>query len=108
MPAHDVALVLTALVAVNLAAFLLFWWDKVAAQRRWRRVPERTLLWAAALGGSLGALLAQQVLRHKTRKQPFGNRLIAVLGAQLFLALAGVVAILVHVLTAPVANLHPA
>ena len=83
-----IALVLAALAAVNLAAFLLFWWDKDAARRGLRRIPERTLLTWAALGGGVGAVLGQHLLRHKTRKQPFAGRLAMILAAQLVLALA--------------------
>ena len=61
-----------ALLAINLATFAAFGWDKAAAGRRGQsRIPERTLLALAALGGSPAALLARQTLRHKTRKQPF-------------------------------------
>ena len=44
----------------------------------------------ALLGGSVGALLAQQILRHKTRKEPFATklRLIAFLHAVLLLGIA--------------------
>jgi uncharacterized membrane protein YsdA (DUF1294 family) len=71
------------LVLVNFAAFLLFWLDKDAARRGLGRIPERTLLLVAALGGGLGALLAQQILRHKTRKQPFRTQLFLIVLAEL-------------------------
>jgi uncharacterized membrane protein YsdA (DUF1294 family) len=71
------------LLAVNLAAFLAFWRDKDSARRGRRRVPERVLLTLALVGGSLGAVAGQHLLRHKTRKQPFGAwlRLIVFLQA---------------------------
>lgn len=59
------------LVTLNLAAFLLFGIDKVQAQSRGLRVPERLLYVASFLGGSAGALLAMNLFRHKTRKVSF-------------------------------------
>ncbi len=58
-------------VLINAAAFALFALDKSRAKRDMWRVPEATLLAAAALGGSLGALLAMHLLRHKTRHGKF-------------------------------------
>lgn len=52
-------------------AFLLYRADKIAAEKGNRRTPESTLHLVALLGGWPGALVAQQVLRHKTIKQPF-------------------------------------
>ncbi|ADO50069.1 DUF1294 domain-containing protein [[Enterobacter] lignolyticus] len=45
--------------------------DKLAARKTWRRVPESTLLIFGLVGGWPGAILGQQVFRHKTQKQPF-------------------------------------
>ena len=59
------------LAAINIAAFAAFWFDKRAAVRGDRRIPERTLLTLTALGGWAGALAGQSLLRHKTRKEPF-------------------------------------
>ena len=51
--------------------FLIYAWDKRAAQRGKWRTSEKTLHLLALFGGWPGALLAQHILRHKTRKQPF-------------------------------------
>ena len=72
-------------LAINGATFGAFALDKRAAERRAWRVPERRLLTLAAFGGSAGALLGQQLLRHKTRKAPFRTSLWAVAGVHLAL-----------------------
>ena len=59
------------LTGINAISFCAFGWDKALAQRNQSRIPERTLLALALFGGALGALLGQQVFRHKTQKQPF-------------------------------------
>jgi uncharacterized membrane protein YsdA (DUF1294 family) len=71
------------LVVANGVTLLLFRHDKAAARAGLRRVPEATLLAWAAGGGTPGAFLARRLFRHKTRKQPFSDRLqwIAVLQA---------------------------
>lgn len=66
----------------NLAAFWAFADDKARARQGHPRTPERSLLLLAVLGGSLGAMLAQQALRHKTRKQPFAMILWAICATQ--------------------------
>lgn len=59
------------LTAVNLLAFLLFGIDKRRAIRgRWR-IPERILLLASLLGGSLGGLSGMYFFHHKTHKPRF-------------------------------------
>ncbi|HEY0097878.1 MAG TPA: cold shock and DUF1294 domain-containing protein [Pyrinomonadaceae bacterium] len=45
--------------------------DKTAAQNAGRRVPESTLHLMSLVGGWPGALIAQVLLRHKTRKTSF-------------------------------------
>tara|TARA_R110000764_G_scaffold100374_1_gene185361 strand:- start:92 stop:376 length:285 start_codon:yes stop_codon:yes gene_type:complete len=86
--ASAMAIALTGLAVGNASSFGLFWLDKVRARNHGRRVPERTLLWAALIGG-LGAWLGQQLLRHKTRKQPFRSWLGLVLTLHLLLIMAG-------------------
>lgn len=46
-------------------------WDKLAATRGRRRCPESTLHLLALGGGWVGALIAQQVFRHKRAKAKF-------------------------------------
>ncbi|AYC32899.1 DUF1294 domain-containing protein [Pseudomonas cavernae] len=59
---------LCAYLLVSLVTFCLYAHDKQSAEKgRWR-TPESTLHSAELLGGWPGALLAQQVYRHKTRK----------------------------------------
>lgn len=52
----------------SLLTFVLYWRDKHSALKdRWR-TPETTLHFFELVGGWPGALVAQQVFRHKTRK----------------------------------------
>ena len=63
--------VLLAYPLVSLFSFCQYWLDKQSAQKgRWR-TPENSLHIAELLGGWPGALVAQQVFRHKTRKASF-------------------------------------
>ncbi|WP_155859945.1 DUF1294 domain-containing protein [Kordiimonas gwangyangensis] len=58
-------------VAFSLLTFLVYGFDKMAAIRRGWRVREDTLHMFGILGGWPGAILAQRLLRHKTRKRSF-------------------------------------
>lgn len=51
--------------------YFVYWHDKSAAQHDRRRTPESTLQLLALIGGWPGALIAQSILRHKTRKRSF-------------------------------------
>ncbi len=59
------------LVAANLSALVLYGLDKLFAKKGSRRIPEKTLLGAAACGGSLGALAGMYLFRHKTLHRKF-------------------------------------
>ncbi|CAK15707.1 DUF1294 domain-containing protein [Pseudomonas entomophila] len=54
--------------AVSLVSLLLYWQDKQQARTQAWRTPEKVLHASELLGGWPGALLAQQLFRHKTRK----------------------------------------
>lgn len=81
-------MILLYLLVINLVAFAAMGWDKSSAVRGVERIPERTLLTLAAVGGSVGAVAAQQVFRHKTRKQPFANWLLAIAALQAIAAVS--------------------
>jgi uncharacterized membrane protein YsdA (DUF1294 family) len=57
--------------SVSLVAFLLYWSDKRKARADAWRTPENVLHAVELAGGWPGALLAQQLFRHKTRKVSF-------------------------------------
>ena len=75
------------LVIVNAAAFLLMLVDKVKAKRNAWRIPEATLMGAAAIGGSIGALAGMYCFRHKTRHLKFVLGIPAILIAQIALVI---------------------
>ena len=75
------------LLLINAAAFVLMLADKrKAIKNRWR-IPERTLILSAALGGSIGALLGMYTFRHKTKHLKFTLGIPAILIAQISLAI---------------------
>ena len=74
------------LLLINAAAFVLMRADKVKARKNRWRIPERTLIGSALLGGSIGALLGMYTFRHKTRHLKFTLGIPAILIAQIALA----------------------
>ena len=82
LPTDIILKITAAAILLNVASFAAFAWDKRCARRQVWRVPERTLLTLAALGGSIGAVSAQLILRHKTRKEPFRSILRWIVGLQ--------------------------
>lgn len=65
------ALLSAYVLCMSLAALALFAADKSKAKRQRRRIPERTLLWVAFLGGAPGAWIGMILFRHKTRHARF-------------------------------------
>lgn len=66
----------------NLIVLGVYALDKLRAKKGWRRTPEVTLLWLAALAGGPGACLGIFWVRHKTRKPRFAWGVPAMTAAQ--------------------------
>lgn len=75
-------LIFIAVLVLNVWAFFAFWQDKQRAIHARRRTSEKDLLTLAFFGGSVGAIAAQQLFRHKTRKQPFATYLVLIAAGQ--------------------------
>ena len=74
------------LLIINALSFLLMLIDKQKAKKdRWR-IPEKTLISFALLGGSLGAIAGMKLFRHKTKHPKFSVGLPVILAVQVVLA----------------------
>ena len=80
-------LFLVSLLIINAIGFFLMLSDKRRARKNLWRIPERTLLTVAALGGSLGCLAGMYAFRHKTRHPKFTIGIPVILLLQTALAL---------------------
>jgi uncharacterized membrane protein YsdA (DUF1294 family) len=60
------------LLFINLLGLILYAFDKAKSKREGSsRIPERTLLWVARLGGGVGCWLGMMLFRHKTKHTRF-------------------------------------
>ena len=59
------------LLIMNFLTWVIYGLDTGRAKSGKWRIPERTLLILAAIGGSVGALIGMLMFRHKTRKAKF-------------------------------------
>ena len=59
------------LAVINFTTWVAYGLDKGRAKSGKWRIPERTLLLLALIGGSLGALAGMIMFRHKTKKAKF-------------------------------------
>lgn len=70
------------LIGINAITFLIYAIDKAKARADAWRVRESTLVTLAVIGGSLGALLAMIICRHKIRVPKFKYGIPAILLVQ--------------------------
>lgn len=59
------------LVVINIIGFFAMGIDKAKAKAKAWRIPEKTLLSIAVLGGAVGVWLGMEVFRHKTKHMHF-------------------------------------
>ncbi len=73
---------------MSVVTFAAYARDKRAARAGDWRTREGTLLLLAAIGGSPGALIGQNVLRHKRRKRSYQRKLYRIVVLQLLVVLS--------------------
>ncbi len=64
-------MILVYFLFINVVTFIAFGVDKRKAKHNKWRIAEKTLLGLAAIGGSVGALLAMRMFHHKTKHKKF-------------------------------------
>ena len=79
------ALLYVAVISIIASAVTIA--DKRKAKKGTWRVPEATLLWLAAFGGSAAMYLTMHLIRHKTRHIKFMLGIPLIMGFQLVLIL---------------------
>ena len=73
------------IIAINVFSFLQMGLDKSLARNGRRRIRERSLFIAAALGGSVGSILGMYCFRHKTLHSTFKYGMPAILLVQILI-----------------------
>lgn len=58
-------------IAINAVAFFMYGADKLFAKKDMWRIPEKTLLGVAVIGGAFGAFAGMEIFRHKTKHTQF-------------------------------------
>ena len=73
------------LVVINLIGFLAMYIDKRKAKKGEWRIPDKTLITIAMIGGSIGGIAGMYMFRHKTHKARFSIGFPVILGVQITL-----------------------
>lgn len=81
------------LIIISLISVLTTIYDKQAAKRHKRRVPEKNLILLSVLGGSASMLVTMLIIRHKTKHLKF------MLGIPIIIFLQTAISLSVFILT---------
>jgi uncharacterized membrane protein YsdA (DUF1294 family) len=73
-------------LCINIIVFILAGYDKNQARKKKHRIPENTLFFFEAIGGTIGLLLAMLFFRHKTSKSSFIIKFSAIVFIQILIA----------------------
>lgn len=84
-------IIIVVLVIWNAVVMGLYAYDKNRAVRKGWRIPEKTLITAALVGGAAGAMLGMYVFRHKTKHTKFRFIVPAALIAQIAILFIAVI-----------------
>lgn len=79
-------LILLYFLVLNSIAFVFTSYDKYLAVNQKRRIPESTLFFLEAGGGTIGLLLAMLFFRHKTSKTSFLVKFCGIFLIQILIA----------------------
>ena len=78
-------ILLAYLLLINIITYFTYAADKTKARQNTWRIPERTLILLALLGGSPAALLAMKHYHHKTRHLKFKLGIPIILSIQIII-----------------------
>ena len=79
-------IIYTSIAILNVITFLVYGIDKWKAKKNKWRIPEKTLMTVAVIGGSIGSLLGMYTFRHKTQHPKFTIGIPFILALQIVLA----------------------
>ena len=83
---NNITLFAAYLCFISLVAFIITVYDKIAAPRGGRRVPEAALFAVSLLGGSAVMYLTMVIIRHKTLHVRFMLGVPAIIVVQIIVA----------------------
>lgn len=66
-----ITFILAFFVVMSVVSVIMTIYDKLAAKRKTRRIPEKTLLCTGLLGGASAMFITMLVIRHKTQHAKF-------------------------------------